>query len=351
MTDEIQDRPANLEKLQFYSELPQMPVGFDLSTIHDFLLFDMHDLDGIQPIEFRRWPKAGEGYITVQPPDYILDEYERENILFQVVSVVVNAFSFKSVNGNLIGKPYAISLIPWSKRGKVSKISPVYFKSVNLESLSNKKMVYMHYNPFLGPAGLFGEFNTFLCHGPFKVHTDMVGFVFNTYALASRWTDDIAMAPMYGSNDFLKEKYRKYRIKRYFTNFDDVKPRKIWGCDSPIELFLLYALDHVGLLPEIQTSIYEDGSIYPSLHHMISENRVKDSTRIITEADFYLPEQKIAIFCDSSLHHRGKAKEKDSKIDSQLSSFGIRSVRIQGRDIVADPFKCASVVQREMQLK
>ena len=37
---------------------------------------------------------------------------------------------------------------------------------------------------------------------------------------------------------FTREKFLKYRIKRYFKTFSNQKPRKIWGADSPIELFL-----------------------------------------------------------------------------------------------------------------
>jgi len=58
-------------------------------------------------------------------------------------------------------------------------------------------------------------------------------------------------------HQFIIEKFNKYRIKRYYKPFTDVKPRKIWGCDSPIELFLIQALAKNILYPVIQTSIFK----------------------------------------------------------------------------------------------
>lgn len=68
---------------------------------------------------------------------------------------------------------------------------------------------------------------------------------------------------------------------------------------------------------------------------MIGEQNLTEETTLITEADLYFPEKKVAIFCDSTRHHRSKkAKHKDEKISKRLDEIGIRSIRIQGSNIV-----------------
>ena len=51
----------------------------------------------------------------------------------------------------------------------------------------------------------------------------------------------------------------------------------------------------------------------------------------------FFPDEKVAVFCDSTRHHRGaKAQEKDAEIDEKLKVIGVTSVRVQGKQIVDD---------------
>ncbi|AWK84720.1 endonuclease domain-containing protein [Photobacterium damselae] len=344
MSNKITKRPEQLEEFKFYSELPAIPVAVDKSSLHDFLQFDLYDLDGIQPLESFHFEKEGD-VVEVQPSERLIDIYEQKNIRFQMVNIVANLYGFKEVDGVLYGKPYSICLQPMSKRGKVTKIEAGFFRSFRLDELDGD-YCYLGFNPFKLGYDMYGKYSTFISMGKINEYSDMVGFTLGTYALAENWNfDDICLVELKGCNDFLKKKYRKYRIRRYFTKFDNIYPRKIWGCDSPIELFLLQAFDSIGLEPEIQTGIFEDGSTYPSLHHMLSSNKRECEIRQITDADFYFREQKLAVFCDSNSYHSSpKKRAKDKKIDEQLEALGIRSIRLRGSDINDDPVGCAKKV-------
>ncbi|MEW6427639.1 MAG: hypothetical protein AB1568_06345 [Thermodesulfobacteriota bacterium] len=350
MTNLIQDRPTELDSIDNYTLLPPLPVSIDLSaSLHDFLNFDIHDLDGVQPIE-TKYIKDEPGFIEVNPSEAQLDKYEKDNVKFQMISVIVNAFGFKEVNGVMVGKPYSVSLKPMKKMGKISTVTPSFLRQLKLDELKENDWVYMGFNPFQQSYQMYGQYSTFISGSQYKMHPDMIGFVFNTYALSTKWEyDNICLPELKNSNEFLSAKYRKFRIRRYFKIFENLTPRKIWGCDSPIELFLLHALEKEDLNPEIQTALFENGETYPSLHHMISDNRRESEIRQITDADFYFPEKKFAIFCDSRSHHRSlKAKQKDERIDSELLNLGIRSLRISGSEIVNNPFNCVNLIKENL---
>jgi very-short-patch-repair endonuclease len=68
---------------------------------------------------------------------------------------------------------------------------------------------------------------------------------------------------------------------------------------------------------------------------MIEEQNLTEETTLITEADLYFPDKKVAIFCDSTRHHRSKkVRQKDERISNVLNEIGIRSIRVQGSHIV-----------------
>ena len=347
MTNLIKDRPHGLDQLEFYGQLPDQPVRIDLkSTVHEYLNYDINELDGLQPIQARHLEKCGR-IIEVNPSSCFISCFKEEGVSFQLVNVVVNAYGFRQERGHLVGKPYCISLKPMEKRGEVSKLPPDYFAALDLESIRHQDWAYLDFNPFTQGYGLFGEYSSFISAGGINSHSDMVGFVINTYALATKWAfNDVCVPSMPKCNPFLAEKFKKYRTRRYFKKFESVRPRKIWGCDSPIELFLLHAMDSLGLEPEIQTGIFEDGSTYPSLHQMISANKRECEIRQITDADFYFPDQRLAIFCDSNEFHRGsKAQEKDRNIDKQLRDLGIASLRLSGINLISNPLQCARDIE------
>ena len=348
MSNPITKRPKKLFDLPFYSSLPQLKLGIDRSSLHDFLDFDISDLDGIQPIEKFHFEKQGD-VVNVHPSERLIKIYEEKKILFQMVNIVVNLYGIKEVDGILIGKPYSICMQPFSKRGHVSRMKPEKFRSLKLDELSSDSC-YLGFNPFKLSYNMYGSYSDFISMGDINEFSDMIGFTVGTFALAEQWDfDDICLPELNSCNEYLQTKYRKYRIRRYFKKFENIRPRKIWGCDSPIELFLLQAMDSLGLEPEIQTGIFADGSTYPSLHHMLSSNKRECEVQQLTDADFYFPEKRLAVFCDSKAFHSGpKKREKDIKIDNSLKELGITSLRLNGGDLSKDPMKCGRLVQESL---
>jgi hypothetical protein len=201
--------------------------------------------------------------------------------------------------------------------------------------LENQSHIYLGLNPFQDGYEIFGHTKD-LFEPAQNYYSDMLGYVIGTYFLSNKFVfDEVLLNELVTGNDFVVQKYRKLRIRKYFKEFSNLIPRKIWGADSPIELFLIHSLANKGVYPEIQSMIFEDGSVYPSIHHMISENRRKSEIRMITEADLFFRDKNVAVFCDSKQHHRSKkAQKKDKRITDQLSSLGIKSIRINGSDIV-----------------
>ena len=74
--------------------------------------------------------------------------------------------------------------------------------------------------------------------------------------------------------------------------------------------------------------------------------RTKKLAKIVTEADFFFEDEKIAVFCDSVAHHTSDdAMAKDLNIDQELAKLAIRSIRISGTDIMSSPIECARKVR------
>jgi hypothetical protein len=145
-------------------------------------------------------------------------------------------------------------------------------------------------------------------------------------------------------SDEMKAKYEKHRKKLLFTPFKKVEARRVWGAETPIELFLIQALAGENLFPESQMLIMEDGSTFPALYHHWQDIEFRHSAGLVTEADLYFPRKRVAIFCDGAHHARGKQRAKDASINARLEAVGIRPVRISGREINSDLTKALSRV-------
>lgn len=345
----IENRPQELFDLPYYKDLPEKPVKIDMQgSIGEFLAYDIFDLDGVQPLELRHM-EANNGLVNVDPSETSIELYKKECVQFQLIFVVVNGYGFKEVDGVLVGKPYNISLQPASKRGELSTVSPEWIERINLEELDQSPRLYKGFNPFVGAYGLYmlGAVDYS------NIESDMLGFVHSMYALAMPFEHREVLSPgipHIQENKQVRRDYEKYRKDRYFKPFKKVKPRRVWGCDSPIELFLLQALDSIGLNPELQTIICQDGFTVPTFHKLWENQKARRKLKTITEADFYFADQKLAVFCDSVAHHSSpEAIKKDAAIDEKLNNIGIHSLRICGRDIAKSPLDCAKKVREKLE--
>lgn len=351
---DIENRPQELWGLPNYGCLPDEPFGIDLEgSIGQFLSNDLFDLDGTQPIENKIIGLSKELYnglpvFEVNPSKEAIEFYQNRGDAFQMINVVVCCYAFEKIDGKLTGLPYHVSLRPAQKRGLSSSVSANWIEKIDLSAVLEGNPHYMGYNPF---SNAFGVYACGSVPKNEKICSDVIGLVYNTYFLASNYEQKDVCDPgmctaLIGESRAILNDYRKYRFSRYFKPFKDIAPIKIWGCDSPIELFLLQAMNSLKLKPKIQMHIFKDGSTFPSLQAMWeSGRRTKTLARTITEADFFFEEQKVAVFCDSVEHHsKPEAIEKDRVIDESLKNIGIRSIRISGPDIVDSPISAAKRV-------
>lgn len=93
--------------------------------------------------------------------------------------------------------------------------------------------------------------------------------------------NEILMMDLQMPSPEMKARYEKHRKKLFFTPFKTAEARRVWGAETPIELFLLKALAKERLFPESQVLIMEDGTTFPSLYHLWQDIEFRpDSTKV-----------------------------------------------------------------------
>lgn len=331
----INNRPKFLETIPFYNHLPRASFVYDSSVLPVALNFDIFDLCGLAPTTIDISNLCPDG-IWIQPSEKIIDYYCSNNITFQMINVVANVYDLKLEGNLLTGKPYSISLVPTSANGIIDEVDAKYASHFPLENIQDLGFAYFDFDPFSAGYGFYAKYGSLMRADGLDIYTDSIGFVVNGYFLATSYNKNEVLLPNIASaSQYIRDKYTQFRMKHYFKKFDSLQPRKIWGADSPIELFLIQALASKNIYPQIQTLIFKNGEVFPSFFEMVSPNTVTENHELITEVDLFFPEKKTAIFCDSTKHHRSnKAKEKDQRISMELEKLGIQSMRIDGRDIV-----------------
>lgn len=342
----ITNRPPQLLDIEYYTELPKLPVKVDYSFIPSLLNIDLLTLFGIMPKTLDLVKNTQFGF-HIQPSKKEIEYYKKRKTKFQLINVVANIHTFKKSNSEFVSAyPYSISLIAGQKRGVPDLCDIDFLSIIDIEKIFQRTPIYTDFSPFKPVDTGFYTNIDFLAGWTLKHYTDTIGFVIESYFLPIDIDlDEIPMLAPQNLDPQIIEKYDKYRIKRYYKAFTDVKPRKIWGCDSPIELFLIQALAKKNLFPIIQTLIFKNGYIYDNFFEMIENNIFIKGDELITEVDLYFPETKLAIFCDSTQFHRGrKNKDKDSIIDLELNRLGIKSLRLNGKEIVENLSGCVEII-------
>lgn len=346
--DNIGNRPEALKDIAYYKSLPEKPMGFDFDNLPELLRLNLMALEGIKPLTICVNHLAPEGF-SANPNQGEIDFYRKNHTIFQMVHVVANVFDIQDCGDHLLSKPYAINLIPAVKRGAPETVTIDFLEKFDLEKELIPDMVYADLNPFSGQAFFGGPYSIVVGDRGQNWHTDTIGFILGTYFLKNNFEMENAMVPfLVGEND-VQEKYAKYLKKRLYKWYTNTTPRKLWGVDSPIELFLLHAFSKERLYPDIQTVVLDDGRMYPSFFHIYGTGEKIGGIGTTTEIDFYFPDKKVAVFCDSLQHHRGnKNQRKDMAIDEKLYNLGIKSVRISSREIFNDV--CAAVEKVKAEL-
>jgi len=66
--------------------------------------------------------------------------------------------------------------------------------------------------------------------------------------------------------------------------------------------------------------------------------------------DFYAPELKIAIELDGSIHNEAGQKEYDKFRQRHLENYGIKFIRITNEELLGNPDKAFSKIEKEIKL-
>lgn len=344
----MDNRPKYLsDNIKYYSAFPQR-YSMDVNYKHlpPLLNFDFHTLNGILPLTTSRFDFIGKNgevdgknstvvFVNPLPEEY--DYFESIGVTeFQAVSLVLNFYAVEETEPNVLtGLPYSVSLFPMTEGDKIDTWNIGLLKQFDLEELCQRGgTVFTEFIPFKEWTKGYGTDYSVFSNITTEQPTDSIGFEWGMYFLCPKFDKKEVNIPENSTySKAINSKYKKYKINRYFKPFTNIAPRQIWGCNSPIELFLLQGLYIRNLLPEVQYSFYRTGEIFPNYYKMAEEEVFVPEDKLITSADFYYPDKQLALFCDGKTFHDD---EKDKKIDEHLHSLGIRPLRFSGKRITEE---------------
>jgi len=347
----IKDRPAHLLGQNDYKRLPSEPFAVDFAALPDLIRESFAPLGGIQPVT-GAMATAANGQLRDTPAEGEVAMFREAGTEFQMISVIVSLAHLGKRDGVAVATPYALSLIPASKRGAVSHSLIDLVAKLDVQKIIEEtEPCYAGLNPFTGDWSLNAPLSILIGDNPFNCFLDELGLVVGQYWLATKYNpNDVLEVPLGLPDGKAEEKYRKKRTKLLYAPFGKVVTRRIWGAESPIELFLFQELLRRGLSPSLQMQFYQDGSIHPSLYHLWRDVDFRHMPVLITESDMYFPDQRVAVFCDSNKHHaRAAAKRKDKKVDASLEAHGVTSVRVPGPLILNDLKAAADLVMAALE--
>lgn len=319
-----------------------MPFPGNLSTnfgtVPDTIGVCLEYLGGVQPVT-APMAELTNGELRDEPSPQEIEYFKAKGTQFQLIQVVLNLVYWKKDNDTVFGLPYSISLIPSSKRGSVTHSTIELVAKAGVSGMS-KQSAYKGFNPFTGEWSLWSRVENFVGSG--DVYFDEIGVVYDYFFLATNY-DDEDVLDIGDPNWPWFERFNKKRNKQFFKPFEEVKPRRVWGVESPIELFLLEELVSRKLVPQVQMMIMPDGTLFPSFYDAL-EAMPEGVEPSLTEADFFFLDQKVAVFCDGAHHRRSRQRKRDAKIDASMIDLGITPIRISGSDIMENLVAAGDVV-------
>jgi len=331
----IEERPARLADFGEKVLCPPEPFSVSWDIIPEAVRLSLMPAFGIQPVTGAMFGAADQA-LSAAPTDGEIEYFRERGTQFQMVQVVLSLAWWETFEGSVNAVPFAISAIPASKRGKVTQTSIDGVAALRGAPV-NTEDVYTSFDPFSGDWGMYahGGFAANFSSGKHPI--DELGIVIERYFLALNYDrDDLVEFDTFMPDEQSKKAYRRNRMKKLFTPFSEVRARRLWGLETPIELFLFQEMLSRGKRPQCQCLIYPDGSSYQSLYDVYSDIEFRRGQNILVEVDMFLPEERIAIFCDGAHHDRRKQKQTDAKINVALEGLGIKPVRVPGRLINSD---------------
>jgi hypothetical protein len=185
----INNRPPDLLNDPDYQTIPAPPIPVDLSALPSLVFASLSELGGVQPITVDMAESAG-GHLTDQPSAGEVELHRQLGSQFQMISVVVSVIQASRSDEPFLGRPYAISLIPTQKRGKVAHVSIDFIDKMSVNKLVESSNAYLGYNPFAGKWSLFGHLGLLIGDKPIRGFVDELGLVHRHYFLANSFDPD-----------------------------------------------------------------------------------------------------------------------------------------------------------------
>ncbi|MCK1732964.1 hypothetical protein IVA79_03090 [Bradyrhizobium sp. 138] len=347
----IENRPASLLADPAYGVFPKPPYAVDWSSIPELIRVATLDLGGVQPVT-KVMSEAAGGKMFDKPSEGEIALFQERGTNFQLVSIVLSCVPGDEVDGVLQVRPFAMTLIPASKREKVQETTIDLISKLDIDAWLASEPTYFGYDPFSGGWSLFGHIPGFV-EGGSKGYLDEIGIVIDQFFLATEVPegDEILTMDLKMPSEQMKARYEKHRRKLFFTPFKQVEARRVWGAETPIELFVIQALAKEKLFPACQMLIMSDGATFPSWYHLWNDVEFRHTDGLVTEADLFFPDERVAVFCDGGHHTRAKQKARDTAMTETLAALGIRSVRIPGDEIRNDLPKAIARVKEALAQK
>jgi hypothetical protein len=253
----IKDRPAHLLAQPDYKVLPPTAFGVHFDALPTLVRKSFGLLCGIQPVTGAMF-KAAQGDLHDVPSPGEIELFRKAETRFQAIFVVMNIAHLQTAVEPPTAFPYALTLVPASKRGLIDVRSIDQIAALDAQRvIAEAEFCYTGFDPFIGDYEMFGPLSTFLYGGGkrYDGFLDELGLVVGQYFLAT-WYDanDVVEVALGLGNDRGEEKYRKHRARLLNVPYENVHTRRVWGAQSPIELFLYQELLRRGLAPVLQNA-------------------------------------------------------------------------------------------------
>ena len=333
----IEHRPKRLEHYRERITVPPKPFRVSWDWVPPLVRASLMPLTGIQPVTGAMFSAAG-GPLQAVPTEGEVELFREKGIQFQMIHLVMSLAWWHDSDGITAAVPYAISALPASKRGEVQTTGIELITSLQGAPIDpSVENVYIAFDPFKGDWSLHSLGGDVIARQAGNGPLDELGLVIERFFLATKYDpDDVLEVDHFAPDEWSKRRFRQNRIKKVYKPFEKVEARRIWGLDTGIELFLFQELLFRGLRPECQYLIYPNGDTYPSLYDVYADVEFRRGANLISEVDFFFPDERLAVFCDGASHARSKQIAKDKQIVERLANVGIRSVRLPSQLIKDD---------------
>jgi hypothetical protein len=184
----IKNRPASLLADPAYSILPKLPIALDWSSIPELIRVATLDLGGIQPVT-KALSEAAGGTLHDKPSDREVELFRRRGTNFQLISIVLSCVPAGMVDDVLQVRPFAMTLIPASKRDKVQEATIDLVSKLDVDAWLATEPMYAGYDPFSGDWSLSGNLSGYM-DGERKGYLDEMGFVMDQFFLATELAEE-----------------------------------------------------------------------------------------------------------------------------------------------------------------